>query len=104
MHEIEVRLIADADDLERDLRSMADIPDLPLEVRDSLIDALSGASEALRIDCENASAGRAGDLRVSIKLNDFMRDFVAALRARNFDRVVVDEGHVSKRSSISESR
>lgn len=103
MQEIEVRLIADAGELERELGSLSDILQLPLEIRDRLINAFSSGSQALRLDCEDASAGRTGDLRISIKLSDCMRGFVAALGTRNQDRVVVDERHPPKRSAIGES-
>jgi hypothetical protein len=101
MEEIEVRLTADTDDLERNLRSLADISELPLEVRESLIDAFSSGSQSLSFDCESASTGGAGNLRICIKLSDFMRGFVAALRARDFNRVVVDESHESQRIAIA---
>jgi hypothetical protein len=103
MPEIEVRLIVDIDDLRRDLESLTDIPELPFEVRDSLIHAFSGSSQPLRVDCENASATGARDLRVSIKLSDITRDFVAALRTRYRNRVVVDESHASQRSATDQS-
>jgi hypothetical protein len=89
MQEVEVRITADTEDLERELRSLADVPELSLEVRDYLLRALSGGSQAISIDCEDGSAGRAGDLRVRIKLSDFMLGFVAALRAGHGDQTIV---------------
>lgn len=71
----------------------AELPHCPLEIIKGAIDLCDLPSQLARIETD-ASATTAGEIAVRLEPSDRLRDLMAAIRARNVDRLVVeDSGH-----------
>lgn len=89
MARMTMTLRADGDAVLADLALLERAADLSLQVRQRLVDLFRGDLQLLRVDNERGAAAPAGELRICFQLCDPLLELVAAIRAGDFDGVVV---------------
>lgn len=74
-----------------DLALLERAADLSLQVRQRLVDLFGGGLQLLRVHVERGAAVPAGELRTHFELADPLRELALAVRAGDFDGLVVQD-------------
>lgn len=86
-----LNISVDVDQLKADIALLAQAAQRSLQVRQRLVDLGNLGPELVRFDVDDASATPAGELRIRLYLANALFELVAAVRAGQFDDLVVQE-------------
>lgn len=86
-----LHLKCNASQLLADLALLAKAAQRSLQVRQRLVDLCNFAPELVRVDADHGAATGAGELWIRLELANAFLELAAAVRAGQFDGLVVEE-------------
>jgi hypothetical protein len=86
-----IELKCDSRQTQADIQLLAQAAQRSMQVRQRLIDLVDFAPELVRFDTDHSLATAACELRIRLELSDALLELVAAIRAGQFDGLVVED-------------